>query len=218
LVEPEDANEHSLFTTSSEKGFFAILINRHLIHGDKKFREFFRLNIDQFNYVRLIEKDNHGGFFKSTSIPIHPYIWFLLSGLAESYKQSNYATSSTSFSSSMTVKSTFVILLKVNERASGCVYTARRPGGPCGFCGRCNVVDAFKETYPLDNIESSTLRLTRQCTLIHSETCFCNVRQHSVWWRVVRFLVSKFSSYSSFGHLPYDTFQYGAWDPGSKSL
>ncbi|KAL4084776.1 hypothetical protein QTP88_027681 [Uroleucon formosanum] len=57
LVEQSNANEHPLFTSRPE-GFFEILVNRHLIHDDKKFREFFRLNIDQFNYIlQLIEKD-----------------------------------------------------------------------------------------------------------------------------------------------------------------
>jgi len=46
LVEPENENEHPLFTTRPEEGFFAILINRRLIHDDKIFREFFKLNID----------------------------------------------------------------------------------------------------------------------------------------------------------------------------
>ncbi|KAL4134941.1 hypothetical protein QTP88_006621 [Uroleucon formosanum] len=53
LVEQSNANEHPLFTSRPEEGFFEILVNRHLIHDDKKFREFFRLNIDQFNYIVL---------------------------------------------------------------------------------------------------------------------------------------------------------------------
>jgi hypothetical protein len=58
LVGQGNANEHPLFTSRPEEGFFEILVNRHLIHDDKKFREFFRLNIDQFNYIlQLIEKN-----------------------------------------------------------------------------------------------------------------------------------------------------------------
>jgi len=43
LVEQGNANEHPLFTSRPEEGFFEILVNRHLIHDDKKFRVFFRL-------------------------------------------------------------------------------------------------------------------------------------------------------------------------------
>jgi hypothetical protein len=43
LVEQGNANEHPSFTPRPEEGFFEILVNRHLIHDDKKFREFFRL-------------------------------------------------------------------------------------------------------------------------------------------------------------------------------
>jgi hypothetical protein len=69
LVGQGNANEHPLCTSRPEEGFFEILVNRHLIHDDKKFREFFRLNIDQFNYIlQLIEKD-----ITADSSNRHPY-------------------------------------------------------------------------------------------------------------------------------------------------
>lgn len=42
---------NALFTTRSLEGFSTILINRHLINDEEKFRLFFRLNVNQFNYV-----------------------------------------------------------------------------------------------------------------------------------------------------------------------
>lgn len=41
----------SLFSTRKSEGFFKSLISGHLINDDEKFREFLRLNRDQFNYI-----------------------------------------------------------------------------------------------------------------------------------------------------------------------
>lgn len=58
MQEKRNEDEHPLFKSRPNEGFFEILINRHLIHDEKKFREFFRLNVDQFNYVLdLIKND-----------------------------------------------------------------------------------------------------------------------------------------------------------------
>ncbi|KAL4132221.1 hypothetical protein QTP88_009421 [Uroleucon formosanum] len=47
---------HEMFQTRKIEGFFNILIKKHLYREDRKFREFFRLSWDQFNYVlNLIE-------------------------------------------------------------------------------------------------------------------------------------------------------------------
>jgi len=47
-----------LFKTRREEGYHQILINGHFRLDKKKFREFFRLNRDQFNYIlSLIEGD-----------------------------------------------------------------------------------------------------------------------------------------------------------------
>lgn len=53
-----NAETHIIFKTRPEEGYFTVLINRHLLQDDKKFREFFRLNIAQFNYVLDLVKDN----------------------------------------------------------------------------------------------------------------------------------------------------------------
>ncbi|CAI6370763.1 unnamed protein product [Macrosiphum euphorbiae] len=42
---------NSLFSTRNSEGFFKNLIGGHLINDDEKFREFFRLNRKQFNFI-----------------------------------------------------------------------------------------------------------------------------------------------------------------------
>lgn len=52
---------HDMFRARKTEGFFNILIEKHLYRDDRKFREFFRLSWDQFNYVlNLIEDDIKG--------------------------------------------------------------------------------------------------------------------------------------------------------------
>ncbi|PNF41935.1 hypothetical protein B7P43_G14653 [Cryptotermes secundus] len=48
---------HDLFKARAEEELNSILINRHLMKGERKFREFFRLNIQQFNYVLKLVED-----------------------------------------------------------------------------------------------------------------------------------------------------------------
>lgn len=49
---------HAIFKARESEGFFSILIEKHLCEDQTKFREFFRLSWDQFNYVsNLIEDD-----------------------------------------------------------------------------------------------------------------------------------------------------------------
>jgi len=51
-------NVHNMFRKRKEEGFFSVLIEKHLFRDEKKFREFFRLSWEQFNYVlNLIEDD-----------------------------------------------------------------------------------------------------------------------------------------------------------------
>lgn len=48
----------SLYETRSTEGFYSLLINNHLAIEDEKFRQYFRLNQTQFNYVlSLVETD-----------------------------------------------------------------------------------------------------------------------------------------------------------------
>lgn len=69
LMSQRNAEVHSLFKTRLGEGYFTTLINRHLLEDDKKFREFFRLNIAQFNYIlNLIKED-----IQTNSSNKHPY-------------------------------------------------------------------------------------------------------------------------------------------------
>jgi len=49
---------HNLFLTRKIEGFYNILIEKHLFKDEQKFREFFRLSYDQFNYVLNIIEDD----------------------------------------------------------------------------------------------------------------------------------------------------------------
>ncbi|XP_050063324.1 uncharacterized protein LOC126552659 [Aphis gossypii] len=48
----------NLFKTREKEGFFKVLINSHLRENKNKFREFFRLNYDQFNFILALVKDD----------------------------------------------------------------------------------------------------------------------------------------------------------------
>jgi len=49
---------HEIYLTRETEGFFSVLIEKHLWRDETKFREFFRLSWDQFNYIlNLIEED-----------------------------------------------------------------------------------------------------------------------------------------------------------------
>ncbi|KAF5277575.1 hypothetical protein FQR65_LT15952 [Abscondita terminalis] len=65
-----NAETHPIFQTRTEEGCFEALINRHLLKDDEKFREYFRLNIAQFNYILvcLVKED-----LKKDSSPRYPY-------------------------------------------------------------------------------------------------------------------------------------------------
>lgn len=49
---------NTLFTTRVEEGFFEVLIKGHLNDNKKKFRDFFRLNYDQFIFIPSLIKDD----------------------------------------------------------------------------------------------------------------------------------------------------------------
>lgn len=62
LLEEEEDDEyllqHKLLRRRAEEGCFNLLINAHLEEGEKKFREFFRSNPEQMNFVlSLTEND-----------------------------------------------------------------------------------------------------------------------------------------------------------------
>lgn len=46
-----------IFKNRKTEGYFEILINRHLISNQVKFREYFRINYEQFNFLlSLVEE------------------------------------------------------------------------------------------------------------------------------------------------------------------
>lgn len=64
---------HPMFVARGTEGFQNILIQRHLLKDDSVFRKFFRLNIDQFNYIlSLIEHDLIGQSCGNVKQPINP--------------------------------------------------------------------------------------------------------------------------------------------------
>lgn len=56
-VEPR-ATKHPLFQARNEEGFFQSLITNHLREDDKKFSEFFRVSISQFDFILNLIKDD----------------------------------------------------------------------------------------------------------------------------------------------------------------
>ena len=58
-VVSKNKNEvHEMYLAREAEGFFSVLIEKHLWRDETKFREFFRLSWDQFNYVlNLVEED-----------------------------------------------------------------------------------------------------------------------------------------------------------------
>ncbi|CAI6372753.1 unnamed protein product [Macrosiphum euphorbiae] len=64
---------HTIFQARESEGFFSILIEKHLWEDQTKFREFFRLSWDQFNYVlNLIEDDITSNPTNKIKKPISP--------------------------------------------------------------------------------------------------------------------------------------------------
>lgn len=64
---------HNIFQTRKTEGFFNVLIEKHLLRDEKKFREFFRLSCDQFVYVlNLIEDDIKSNSYNRHKEPISP--------------------------------------------------------------------------------------------------------------------------------------------------
>jgi len=64
---------HNLFLTRKIEGFYSILIEKHLFEDEQKFREFFRLSWDQFNFVlNIIEEDIKTNPYNRVKQPITP--------------------------------------------------------------------------------------------------------------------------------------------------
>lgn len=62
-----------MFILKEQEGFFQKLIKGHLINDEKLFREFFRLNLKQFNFVlSLVKNDNSSKPYNRVQQPITP--------------------------------------------------------------------------------------------------------------------------------------------------
>jgi len=58
LTSKKRSSINKLFKTREDEGFFEVLIKGHLNDNKKKFRDFFRLNYDQFIYILSLIKDD----------------------------------------------------------------------------------------------------------------------------------------------------------------
>lgn len=57
LTPKEKKSTDDIFKNRKSERFFGILINRHLINNHNKFREYFRINYEEFNFlVTLVEE------------------------------------------------------------------------------------------------------------------------------------------------------------------
>ncbi|KAK9718342.1 hypothetical protein QE152_g23254 [Popillia japonica] len=64
---------HEIFVTRPSEGYFSLLIKEHLKGDEKKFREFFRLNKDQFYFVlNIVENDLKRVSTNAVKYPITP--------------------------------------------------------------------------------------------------------------------------------------------------
>ncbi|KAL4149524.1 hypothetical protein QTP88_003457 [Uroleucon formosanum] len=58
LITKNQNEVHEMYLAREAEGCFSVLIEKHLWRDEIKFREFFRLSWDQFNYVlNLVEED-----------------------------------------------------------------------------------------------------------------------------------------------------------------
>lgn len=54
----DNAEVHPIYKQRLEEGCYRILINRNLVTDDRKLREYFRLNIAQFNFILDLVRDD----------------------------------------------------------------------------------------------------------------------------------------------------------------
>jgi len=57
LTPKEKKPTDDIFKNRESEGFFEILINRHLINNHNKFREYFRINYEQFNFLLTLVEE-----------------------------------------------------------------------------------------------------------------------------------------------------------------
>jgi len=57
LMPKEKKPTDDIFKNRESEGFFEILINRHLINNHNKFREYFRINYEQFNFLLTLVEE-----------------------------------------------------------------------------------------------------------------------------------------------------------------
>ena len=58
IAKLERKDRHELYGDHETEGFQRILIDRHLMADDSLFRKFFRLNIEQFNFLLSLTEEN----------------------------------------------------------------------------------------------------------------------------------------------------------------
>lgn len=57
LIKKKRKPPHNLFSMRESEGFFNKLINEHLVTDNNKFRDFFRVNQQQFHFILSFVKD-----------------------------------------------------------------------------------------------------------------------------------------------------------------
>lgn len=73
LLSEKRASISRIYKTRPEEGYFNILIRTHLTADEEKFRQFFRLNQNQFNFVlKLVDGDLTKPYTHFVKIPISP--------------------------------------------------------------------------------------------------------------------------------------------------
>lgn len=73
MIQNRRNDHHPMFKEREKEGCYNLLVNRHLMTDDSKFRQFFRLNVPQFNYVLdLIKDDISCNSYNRVLYPITP--------------------------------------------------------------------------------------------------------------------------------------------------
>lgn len=73
IIMRKRAKRSKMFERRREEGFFNLLIARHLQHDNEKFRQFFRLNKEQFYFIlSFIDKDLKKNSTNAVKNPISP--------------------------------------------------------------------------------------------------------------------------------------------------
>lgn len=73
IYEKKRAKKHRLFELKNEEGFFQNLVITHLREDSKKFTEYFRLSVEQFDFILgLIKQKLIKDSYNRNQYPIRP--------------------------------------------------------------------------------------------------------------------------------------------------